>query len=148
MKQRCFSLGQLVVYRGTAQRLWGLGQRVIPNLYSRLGCSPGGAEKENLWRREVKKRNNSILASCSPRHTRFPEDTQQMSCIYTINTVFFKEIHLNHIIFLQPLSLKQLKNRAGCGLWSPPSCVKNTHKRLRASNALYQYLFSSVKPLD
>ena len=49
---------------------------MLPILNSRLGCSPLGAEKENLWRREVKKRNNSILASCSPRHTRLPEDTQ------------------------------------------------------------------------
>ena len=144
MKQRWFSLGQLVVYRGTAQMSWGLGQRVIPNLYSRLGFSPGGAEKENLWRREVKKRNNSILASCSPRHTRFPEDTQQMSCIYTI----FLRDSLEPYHMFAALSLKQPKNRAGCGPWSPPSCVKQTHRSLRASNALYINLFSSVKPLD
>ncbi|TNN46531.1 hypothetical protein EYF80_043253 [Liparis tanakae] len=41
---------------------------------SRLGSSPAGGEKENLWRREVKKRNNSMRASGSPRHTRLPEN--------------------------------------------------------------------------
>ena len=63
-----------VVYRTMARRRKGLGQRRPPNWKSRLGCSPSAMEKENLWRREVKKRNSSILASCSPRHTRFPED--------------------------------------------------------------------------
>lgn len=76
VRLRLLSLGQLVVYRSAAQRWWGLGQRVPPNWNSRLGCSPSDIDKENLWRREVKKRNNSILASCSPRHTRFPEDAQ------------------------------------------------------------------------
>lgn len=65
-----------IVYRSVAQRRYGLGQRVPPNWNSRVGCSPAGMEKENLWRREVKKTNNSILASCSPRHTRFPKDAQ------------------------------------------------------------------------
>lgn len=62
----------LMVYRSVAHSRYGLGAWVTPSLYSRVGCSPAGAEKENLWRRPVKKRNNSILASCSPRQTRFP----------------------------------------------------------------------------
>lgn len=65
-----------IVYRSVAHRRYGLGERVPPNWNSRVGCSPAGMEKENLWRREVKKRNNSILASCSPIHTRFPKDAQ------------------------------------------------------------------------
>lgn len=38
----------------------------------RLSFSLSGGLKENFCKREVKKTNSSVLASCSPRHARFP----------------------------------------------------------------------------
>lgn len=58
--------------RGTASILNSLGEWVKPNTPSRLGISPGTGDKVKRWRRAVKKRNSSILARFSPRHTRLP----------------------------------------------------------------------------
>lgn len=41
----------------------------------RLSFMSFGAWNVNLWKRAVKNRNNSILASVSPRQTLFPEIT-------------------------------------------------------------------------
>ena len=54
--------------------MYGSGARVMPILYSEIDGSvqPSSGKSLNLCIRLVAKRNNSILASASPRHTRRP----------------------------------------------------------------------------
>lgn len=59
--------------RGTAQMRWLAGEMVMPILDFRVSFSLWGGLKVNFCKREVKKINSSVLASCSPRHARFPE---------------------------------------------------------------------------
>lgn len=58
--------------RGVACILNSSGELVKPSTPVELGICPGTGEKVKRWRRDVKKRNSSILARCSPKHTRLP----------------------------------------------------------------------------
>ena len=55
----------------------------MPKRKSIMGFTPGGVEKVNRCRKEVKKRKSSILARLSPRHTLFPERERerQIECV-------------------------------------------------------------------
>lgn len=64
-------------HRGTAIILNSWGEWVKPSTPSMLGISPGTGVKVKRCRRDVKKRNSSILARCSPKHTRLPAGKQQ-----------------------------------------------------------------------
>ena len=59
-------------HRGTAFIRNNRGEWVKPNTPSMLGISPLAGDRVKRWRRLVKKRKSSILARCSPRHTRLP----------------------------------------------------------------------------
>lgn len=52
--------------------LYASGALVKPITISSLGFSPGAGEMVKRWSTDVKKRNNSILAKCSPTHARLP----------------------------------------------------------------------------